>query len=130
MLLRFLLVGALNTVIGLFCVFAAASWLGLDYLLANAIGYAVGGGLGFVLNRSWTFQRDSVWWSSLGFWFATVAASYGLNLLTVTVLYTGLRLGPLASQFAGMAVYTGATFLGGRYFAFNAPGRAVAAQAT
>ena len=64
-LVRFLFVGALNTTIGLACIVAAMRWLAMDYRLANAVGYAAGCVLGFVLNRTWVFGDRGPWRGSL-----------------------------------------------------------------
>ena len=54
-LVRFAAVGASNTLVTL-AAYAAAARL-LPYLAAAALGYALGGLNGFLLNRAWTFGR-------------------------------------------------------------------------
>ena len=122
-LVRFLAVGVLNTAVGLGCIGAAMRWLDLDYRVANAVGYAAGCGLSFVLNRAWTFGDRGDWQGSLARWLGVVGACWGLNLAAVVLLHDGWGVGAYAAQLGGVAAYTGAAFLGGRFFAFRAPGR-------
>jgi putative flippase GtrA len=118
-IIRFLLVGLCNTAIGLFCIFMAMWLFKIDYRVANAIGYLVGGILGFLLNRSWTFQYEGSWWKSSARWLAVVVVSFGLNLCMVIVLHQGLHVDAYVAQLAGIAVYTTFSYLGGRFFAFG-----------
>lgn len=55
--IRFCSVGVLNTLIGLAIIFGLMRFGGVQYVLANAIGYAIGMMLSFALNRSWTFAH-------------------------------------------------------------------------
>ncbi len=120
---RFLAVGVLNTAIGLACIGVAMRWLELDYRVANAVGYAAGCGVGFVLNRAWTFGDRGDWRDSLARWLGVAGACWGLNLAAVVLLHNGWGVDAYAAQLGGVAAYTGAAFLGGRFFVFRAPGR-------
>lgn len=120
---RFLFVGALNTTIGLACIVAAMRWLAMDYRLANAVGYAAGCVLGFVLNRTWVFGDRGPWLGSLARWLGVVVACWGLNVVAVVLLHDGLGVDAYAAQLGGVVTYTGAAFTGGRFFAFRASGR-------
>jgi putative flippase GtrA len=52
---RFLLVGGFNTLV-VYLVFKGLLALGLHYLAAAALGWAVGVGISYVLNRGFTFE--------------------------------------------------------------------------
>lgn len=119
-LIRFLVVGGLNTVVGLSIIYGLM-WLGLDYRLANAAGFGVGCVLSFTLNRAWTFRHDGRWQSSFGRWLMVVAGGYALNFLALVALHDGFGVNAYIAQLGGTAAYTGSTFLGGRFFAFAAP---------
>lgn len=129
-LVRFLIVGVLNTCVGLSCIFAAMWLFDLDYRVANALGYAAGCGVGFVLNRLWTFRYRGSWWSSLVRWLGIVGVAYALNLVVVIALHQDLDVDPYLAQFGGIVVYTVAAFLGGRHFAFRDLDRTVIGPAT
>jgi len=53
-IVRFALVGILNTALSLGTIYLLQNGLGVDYRAANAIGYALGIITSFVLNRIWT----------------------------------------------------------------------------
>jgi putative flippase GtrA len=53
--LRFAVVGAANTLLSL-CVYAVLTRLGLHYLLASSVAFAVGVLNSYSLNRRWTFR--------------------------------------------------------------------------
>jgi putative flippase GtrA len=50
--LRFSAVGVINTLLGLTVIFALMRFGGVQYIVANAMGYAIGTVVSFVLNRS------------------------------------------------------------------------------
>jgi putative flippase GtrA len=93
--------------------------LSLDYRVANAWGYAVGCVVSFLLNRSWTFRHDGSWHVGAIRWFSVVVAAYLCNFGTIVFLHSMLGLNAYIAQLGGIMVYTGASFIGGRYFAFR-----------
>ena len=116
---RFLMVGAFNTGIGL-CIIYLAMWrFGVEYRYANAIGYAAGIGLSFVLNRSWTFEHRGSWRSGLARWLAVVAVAYGLNIAIVVALHQDLWMNAYAAQLGGIVAYTASSFFAARFFVFR-----------
>ena len=121
-LVRFLLVGAVNTIVGVSCIFTSMWLFGIDYRWANALGYAIGFGLSFLLNRTWTFRYRGRWSGSLARWLIVSALAYGLNFLTVVFLHQNFGLGSYVVQVAGVFVYTVVAFLGARFFAFRDQG--------
>ena len=118
-LVRFLLVGAANTVVGLSFIFISMWLFRIDYRLANALGYAIGFGVSFLLNRTWTFRYRGRWSGSFARWLVVGAFGYGLNFLTVVFLHQSFGIGSYFVQVAGVFVYTIVAFLGARFFAFR-----------
>ncbi len=117
--LRYLLVGASNSVLGF-----AAIWLALRALdwhpaAANAAGYAVGFLWSFALNRRWTFGHRGHVPASLWRFGAVCALGYLANLAAVLALSSVLAPRSLLAQLGGMAIYTGLTYLGARHWAFR-----------
>jgi putative flippase GtrA len=53
--LRFVVVGAVNTLLS-WSVYAALEHVGVPYLLASGLAFAVGALNSYVLNRRWTFR--------------------------------------------------------------------------
>ena len=117
---KFIAVGLVNTGVGLACMWGAMAVLGLGIVPANALGYAVGIGVSFLLNRAWTFAHQGPWLASFLRWLVIVAIAYSLNLLAVLTVNRQFRIDPYLSQLAGVVVYTAVSFLGARFFAFAA----------
>src|SRR5208282_1728517 len=85
-LIRFLLVGVANTLVGLSAIYLI-KWLGeVGDVLANASGYAIGLMVSFVLNRSWTFSHSGAVLPAAVRFFVVFAIAYTTNLGTVLVL--------------------------------------------
>jgi putative flippase GtrA len=115
---RFVLVGVVNTVVGLACIFAAKAWLGWGDLAANAGGYGVGLLTSFTLNRTWTFgDRGRVGPALLRF-LAAFALAYPANLATVFALRDFVQVDAYLAQAAGVVPYTILFFLASRAFVF------------
>jgi len=116
-LARFLTVGLVNTLVGLAVIFLLMR-LGAHYVFANASGYAVGLGVSFVLNRSWTFRAKSGASGQLARYLSVFAVCYLLNLAVVGALIAN-RFDPYFSQVLGIGVYTGLMFVGSRTLVFG-----------
>src|SRR3546814_17340484 len=54
--IRFVIVGVLNTLVGLGIIFGGKYFLGMGDVTANIAGYAVGLLVSFTLNYAWTFE--------------------------------------------------------------------------
>lgn len=117
-LVRYGLVGVLNTSVGLSVTLMLQSLAGFGIYHANAAGYAVGLLTSFLLNRSWTFgARDQpgfrLFLSILAF-----VIAYGANLMALTLLIGAL--GPVLAQVAAIAVYSMVFFVLCRHIVFAA----------
>lgn len=109
--LRFAATGVANTAIGLAIITLARKWAGASEYWANAAGYAVGLTVGFVLNRSWSFQTTRSLASTAPRYLLAFALSYAAN---VTLLYVGLEhttLHPNLIQAAALVTYSTVFFL-------------------
>ena len=83
-LIRFGLVGLLNTAIG-FAVILFALRMGAGDYTANATGYTAGLALSYMLNRSWTFGvTQPVNPAEFARFMGAFALSYAANLLLIT----------------------------------------------
>jgi putative flippase GtrA len=117
---RFASVGVVNTLAGLALIYAARA-LGLGEIAANAIGYAAGLMLSFVLNRRWTFVHRSAW-PSLALRFAiVVAVAWAANVLVLLALLDGGMNAALA-QAVAVLPYAALSYLGCRWWVFAPAG--------
>jgi len=123
-LARFGAAGLINTGVGFAVIAGLDLGLGVNPALANACGYALGIGLGFVLNRGFVFRsRSGVAASAARFLTAALVAfaiNQGVLHLAGQLLGAG---GPqhLAAQLAAMAVYTTVLFVICRIWVFRLP---------
>jgi len=128
-LIRFGLVGALNTAVGLAVIVGLDLGLHVDPHLANAGGYAVGIGIGFALNRGFVFRSDGHVGRTGAKYLAAVAIAFVANqavLAGALHLYSGMALGRLAAQVTAMVSYTFLLFALCRVWVFKnqSPNRA------
>jgi putative flippase GtrA len=117
--LKFLMVGLVNTAIGLLSIYAIIFFFNAHPGLANAIGYAIGLAVSFALNRIWTFSDSQSIMKVLPRYLTVAGISYLLNLGVVLIGVDYFGIGPYLVQLFGMAVYTPTMFLGCRFFVFN-----------
>jgi putative flippase GtrA len=117
--LRYLMVGVVNTVIGLSIIFALMH-LGVADVAANAAGYAIGLCVSFVLNGRWTFGAATLDAGRLLRFLLVVGVAYLANLAALVVARDALGWGSHLGQLAGAVTYTAVGFVGSRWFAFAA----------
>ncbi len=118
--LRFLLVGVVNTLVGLSIIYAAKALLGMGDGWANACGYAVGVCVSFTLNRRWTFSHRGATAPAALRFLVVVAIAYAMNLLTVMLCIHGLAMNSYLAQALGVPPYTLTAFALSRLWAFRA----------
>jgi putative flippase GtrA len=122
LLIKYLLVGVANTLVGLGTIYLAMYFLRLEIVQANALGYSVGILLSFALNKAWTFSsNDHIIYSFLRY-LVVLAVAYIANLATVLFSNSHFGLNPYIAQALGIIPYTAIGFLGSRYFAFRTQG--------
>ncbi|MDX6702476.1 MAG: hypothetical protein QOF26_2702 [Baekduia sp.] len=117
-LVRFGLVGGFNagTYFGMY---TAGVLVGVPYLLAAVIAFAVSASIGYWLHEHWTFKgrRPTVraWLS----WLAAQGGATLLNLLLLAVAVDGLHVGKIVAQLVLLPVTPAATYLVGRRWVFS-----------
>jgi len=122
---RFGLAGLINTGIGFAVIAGLDVGLHISPPLANAAGYLVGMGVGFVLNRRFVFKSQTNPRATAPRYIAVVLAAFALNQLILRVAGASLGQGALphlAAQLAGMGVYTVVVFLACRFWVFRVEG--------
>ncbi|MDR1838803.1 MAG: GtrA family protein [Treponema sp.] len=124
-LLKFLLTGFANTIVGSCLMFVLYNIGGFDYWVSSAANYVVGSVLSFFLNKYWTFQVHK--WSlyMVIAFIATIAFSYFLAYkIARTALYFALaeylkKIRDNAAMFTGMCLFTGLNYIGQRFIVFR-----------
>ncbi|MDR2734867.1 MAG: GtrA family protein [Spirochaetota bacterium] len=118
-IIRFGLVGLLNTTLGLGTIYLLQNGLGVDYRIANAIGYALGILTSFILNRIWTFKSTDAPALRQGALFLVNALiCWGIQILAVITMVETLGVPKEIAQPLGMVAYTGCNYIGNRLFVF------------
>jgi putative flippase GtrA len=115
-----------NTGIGFTVIAALDVGLHLSPPLANAAGYLVGMGVGFILNRRFVFRSETSARATAPRYIVVVLAAFALNQLILRALGASLGAGALphlTAQLAGMAAYTLSVFLACRLWVFRSGAR-------
>lgn len=124
-LLKFLLVGVVNTLIGTAIMFGLYNFAHSSYWLSSAANYILTSILSFFLNKYFTFQNKDRDWKQI--------ARFAINIMVCYMLAYGIAK-PLClymlagatvavrdnvSMLVGMCLFTGLNYLGQRFFAFR-----------
>lgn len=120
---RFLIVGATNTLVG-YVVFAALThWIFdevfLGYLISLALSYAVAITLAFVLYRHFVFGVTGHVLRDFIRFVGVYLVAIGINAIALPLLVEGLRFSPLLAQAIILIVTTIVSFFGHREFSFR-----------
>lgn len=118
-IVRFVIVGSSNTLIGLAVIVLAVRLFGMNDVAANAVGYLVGFSWSFGLNRRWTFRHSGKPTVALGRYALVCAVSYGLNVAVLVAMRSALPTAHVLPQLAAVITYSVAAYLGSCYFAFR-----------
>lgn len=105
-IVRFALVGVINTAIGFACILLGLK-LGLGDYIANAAGYALGLGVSYILNRRWTFKvTSSPSMAEFGWYVALFVLAYSANLGILAVGRSAGMAGQPLLHLAGLGLYS------------------------
>jgi putative flippase GtrA len=118
-MLRFLIVGGSNTLVGFAVIILAVRVFGLNDLAANAIGYLVGFLWSFALNRRWTFRHSGEPTAALLRYALVCAVAYALNVIVLIGVRSALPSAHILAQMAAVITYSVVAYYGSRYFVFR-----------
>ena len=120
---KFLLVGAVNTLVGMGIMFGLYNVAGCSYWVSSAANYVLTSILSFFLNKHFTFQSRERGAGQAVRFAANIAVCYliakplCLRLLANAAVSTRDN----AAMLVGMVLFTGLNYLGQRFFAFRSP---------
>ncbi len=124
-MVKFLLVGVVNTLVGAGTMFLLYNLAHCSYWISSAANYVVGGGVSFFLNKYFTFQNKGWSWGQVGKFIVSVSVCYLLAYGLAKPLALHLLAGQTQSiqenvaMLVGMCLYTALNYLGQRFFAFK-----------
>lgn len=124
-MIKFVLVGAVNTLVGCGVMFLLYNLANCSYWLSSAANYVVGGIVSFFLNKYFTFQNHERSWKQVVKFIAIVAVcyllAYGAAKPAVMWLLSGqtVKVQENVAMVVGMGLYTVLNYFGQRFFAFR-----------
>lgn len=124
-MLRFLLVGVVNTLVGAGVMFLLYNLAGCSYWLSSAANYIVGGVVSYFLNKYYTFKNTERSWRQVLRFALNVAVcwllAYGIAKPLALRLLAGFdeKIQTNAAMLAGLCLYTALNYFGQRFFAFR-----------
>ena len=116
---KFLSVGLVNTLTGLAVIYLAKWYFHLGNVTANALGYAIGLVLSFILNSRWTFAYRGPNTSAIVKFLLVALFAYCMNLLTVLIAIHLIGLNDYIAQAMGIPPYTLTSYFMSKYFVFR-----------
>ncbi len=123
-LLRYLVVGVLNTLLGFGLVLLLQEAMGFSPFTANVAGYAAGLVCSYFLNRHFTFKSRRRHRDALPSFAAAAAVSYGVNVGVLAASLKLLHLPPVYAQTLAAISFTACLYVLSRLFVFRPGGRA------
>lgn len=124
-LLRFCIVGLINTFIGMAIMFGLYNLAGWSYWLSTLTNYVLTSILSYVLNKKFTFgHKGDVAGSAIRFAVNIAVCyviAYGVAKPLMYSLLSGhtVKLRENAAMLVGMVLFTGLNYIGQRSFAFR-----------
>jgi putative flippase GtrA len=117
--LKFGAVGVTNTLLTFVVFTVLLKVLGVWYVVASALGFAVGACNGFLLNRSWTFRGHAGGSGAALRWAIVQGGGLGADLGLIYLFVDGAGLRPLLGQALATVLVVGATFFVNRSWTFR-----------
>lgn len=124
-LLRFIIVGIINTLVGTAIMFGLYNWAGCSYWVSSAANYILTSILSYFLNKYFTFQNKEKSVKQVVRFIINIAVCYVLAYgiakpLTFAVLSGfGEQIQTNAAMLVGMCLFVALNYLGQRLFAFK-----------
>ena len=124
-LLRFIIVGVINTLVGMAIMFGLYNLAGASYWASSAANYVLTSILSFFLNKYFTFRNHENSWSQVLRFVLNIAVcyllAYGIAKPLCIRLLANAResVRDNVSLFVGMVLFTGFNYFGQRLFAFR-----------
>ena len=124
-LLRFLIVGVINTLVGMAIMFGLYNLAHCSYWVSSAANYVLTSILSFFLNKYFTFRNKEQSLSQVLRFVLNIAVCYGAAygvakpLCRALLANASVTVRDNVSMLVGMVLFTGLNYLGQRFFAFK-----------
>lgn len=117
-LVRFLITGLLNTLLGLGIIYAL-KLAEIHDLAANLLGYVLGIGISYAMHARWSFSYAGSVRTSLPRYVLITILAYLTNLAVVSIALYWWKLNGYVAQALGVAPYALVGYLGSKLFVFR-----------
>ena len=124
-LIRFIIVGVVNTLFGTTIMFVFYNVFHLSYWISSASNYFFGSILSYFLNKSFTFKYGKADFKSIFRFTVNILVCYLLAygiakpVMRMTLSGYSQSIQENVSMLLGMVLFVGLNFLGQRFFAFK-----------
>ena len=124
-MIRFIIVGVINTVIGTVIMFGMYNLLGINYWISTASNYILVSILSYYLNKHFTFKNKEKSFLQVVKFALNIAfcylLAYGIAKPVTVLILSGLeeKVQTNIAMLVGMVFFTGFNYLGQRFFAFK-----------
>ncbi|KAA1186826.1 GtrA family protein [Paenibacillus sp. B2(2019)] len=128
-LIRFLIVGVFNTILGAITMFLLYNYFGFGYWSSSALSYLFGGVISYFLNKTFTFKYGNFDYKSFFQFFLVSSVSYlvgfliskrlMLEIINLLSLKFSVETNEQLAMLFGMGLYTILNYLGQRLLVFR-----------
>lgn len=119
-LIKFCIVGSVNTLITLVTFYILNKILQINYLTSSLLGYVLGMINSYVLNKRWTFQnRDKKIITQFIKFTVVNLISLGINLFVIYILVDKLNIDSMVSQIFATVFSTISNYAGSKILVFS-----------
>ena len=126
--IRFLLVGVVNTIVGLSAMYLFLHGFSFSYWVSTFLGNIIGACVSYILNRSFTFKSNAAIGTSMVRFAIVILVCYFISYflgqkialyLFSQLLFLGTKYAQDAAVLFGTGIYTIMNYLGQRIFVFK-----------
>lgn len=127
-LVKFLIIGILNTIIGVSIMFIVYNLMGLNYWISTSLNYIVAGTFSFFANKKFTFKSEGKTLQKIIFFILTLIICYfvAFNLSKKMIAFINIndiKLKENISMVVGMVIYTVLNFILQKQIVFRKEGK-------
>ncbi|MEK5435099.1 MULTISPECIES: GtrA family protein [Paenibacillus] len=118
--IRFIIVGILNTLVGLGVYAIYLYFVNNNYLQALITSHIIGVAHSYLWNNKWTFQQKNYSTRSVIKFVSVYAITFFVNLFLLTLLVDTIGMNKLIAQAIALFLTTVVSFFGHKYWSFRA----------
>ena len=118
-LIKFALVGIINTIICICLIFLLMHWLEFNAYISNIIGYSIAVLNSYLMNMFWTFSSKKTGNAALSKFILIFFLCYSFQLMFLYICLQKLNIDGNLSQLLSMVIYTTTSFFGHKLYSFK-----------